>query len=346
MDEQRGPRPIVVQQSFPRHRPTTNPYIVMLGQALRNDHRVAVRTFSWRSALLGRYDVFHAHWPEILVSGRGRLRATVRRILFAVLVARLRLLRTPVVRTVHNLELPSGLTAVQRRLLLAFDGLTTVSIALNTETGLPDDRSVTVLHGHYRDWFAQYLEPEAQPGQFGYFGLIRRYKNVEGLVRAFRALDGPFALEVAGSPSSDDLQRTVSAAAAGDPRIRLRFEYLSDAELVDTCGRSQLVVLPYHHMHNSGGALAALSLDRPVLVPRNAANDRLAIEVGEEWVQRFDGELDAAALERALAGAQALPRCSRPDLSRRSWAGTADGHVRAYRMALQRRRAQSRRYSR
>ncbi|GAA4753634.1 GDP-mannose--glycolipid 4-beta-D-mannosyltransferase [Amnibacterium soli] len=327
---------IVVQQSFPPPRPTTNPYIVMLRDALAGDSRIALRTFSWRSALLGRYDLFHAHWPEILVSGRGRLRTAVRQALFALLLVRLTVTRTPVVRTVHNLELPSGISPVQRHLLLAFERRTTARIALNADTPA-DDGTVVVLHGHYRHWFERYPEPETIPGRVTYFGLIRRYKNVEALVHAFRSLPGRVSLEVAGSPSSAELERGIRAAAGDDGRVHLRFAYLTDAELVETCGRGQLVVLPYLHMHNSGGVLAALSLDRPVLVPRNAANDALAAEVGEVWVQRYEGELSSEALDAALAATATISRGMRPDLDARSWPAGVDGHVRAYRLALGRR---------
>ena len=30
---------------------------------------VRIRYFSWRAALLGRYDVFHVHWPELMIRG-------------------------------------------------------------------------------------------------------------------------------------------------------------------------------------------------------------------------------------------------------------------------------------
>ena len=53
----------VVQQSFPTPRPTTNPYLVMLRDAVDAVPGVTVRTFSWRAALTRRADVFHVHWP-------------------------------------------------------------------------------------------------------------------------------------------------------------------------------------------------------------------------------------------------------------------------------------------
>ncbi|MGO2043998.1 MAG: glycosyl transferase, partial [Cellulosimicrobium funkei] len=104
----------------------------------------------------------------------------------------------------------------------------------------------------------------------------------------------------------------------------------------------QLVVLAYRFMHNSGSVLAALSLDRPVLVPRNAVNEALAKEVGDEWVLMFDDRLTGERLVGALAEAAAIPDGARPDLSRREWTDAGAAHARAYRSALAGRRSRRR----
>lgn len=331
--------PLLVQQSFPDPRPTSNPYIALLAEALGALEGVEVRTFSWRRALLRRADVFHAHWPEILVSGRGRTRTAARQLLFVLLLARLRLTRTAVVRTVHNLDLPSGLSRAQRALLRRFDAMTDLRIALNDDTPLPaGEPHAVVPHGHYREWFARYEQPAPVAGRFGYFGLIRRYKNVAGLVAAFRRLDGERSLEVAGKPSAPELAAEIEAATGADPRVRLRFEYLTDEELVGVAGRAELVVLPYRHMHNSGGVLAALSLDRPVLVPATPTNRRLAQEVGPGWVFEYDGALHPGDLERALQQRRNGSWAPRPDLSARDWRRSAEAHHAAYLRAVAARR--------
>jgi glycosyltransferase involved in cell wall biosynthesis len=176
-------------------------------------------------------------------------------------------------------------------------------------------------------------------GRYGYFGLIRRYKNVTGLIEAFRGVSGEVSLEVAGKPSSPDLVAEIEAGAQGDPRVHLRFEYLSDEDLVGVAGRAELVVLPYSHMHNSGGVLAALSLDRPVLVPATPTNARLAEEVGPGWVLQYDGALATDDLERALAERRSADAAARPDLSARDWSASAALHETAYRRAVRARRA-------
>ena len=83
---------------------------------------------------------------------------------------------------------------------------------------------------------------------------------------------------------------------------------------------SELVVLPFVEMTNSSSMILALSLDRPVLVPRLPVTEELAAEVGPGWVLIYDGELDAAALAGALA-ARREPRGARARTSRRRRVG-------------------------
>jgi glycosyltransferase involved in cell wall biosynthesis len=329
---------VTVLQSFPDPRPTTNPYVVMLADSLRALPEVRLLTFTWRRALRARYDVFHAHWPEILVAGRGP-KALGRQLLFLLLLLRLRLRSVPLVRTMHNVRPQEALPWLPRTLLALADRCTGVAIRLNEETpvrpGLP---AVTIAHGHYRDWFAGRPRAAAVRGRLAFVGLIRPYKNADGLIRAFRDTDDAMAsLLVAGSPLTTELAAAVREAADGDPRVRLRLAHLDDDELVMAVSEAELVVLPYREMHNSGAALLALSLDRPVLMPANDVNYRLAAEVGAGWVLRYDGEITGPRLMTALEEARRLPPGSRPHLHRRAWDRVGCDHLAAYRLALGRR---------
>lgn len=334
--------PLRVLQSFPEPRPTTNPYIVQLRRSLDALDDVELITFGWRRALRGRYDVFHVHWPETLVSGRGP-KALARQVLFLLLMFRLSVRRTAVVRTAHNLAPQEQVPRRVRFLLRRAERRTTLYVRINEDTPLPEGAaSATIVHGHYRDWFAGLPRPRQRAGQLAFVGLIRQYKDVPGLVTAFRSTAGsaPDArLDVAGAPRTEELAAAVRAAAHGDPRVSLCLRHLDDAELVDVVVRSQLVVLPYREMHNSGAALLALSLDRPVLVPDNDVTRRLADEVGPEWVLRFPGRLDGQQLLEGLAAAGRLPADARPDLGRRGWDAAGAEHLAAYRRAVELRRA-------
>ena len=325
--------PLRVLTSHREPRSTTNPYLTMLTAALRQTPGVEVVTFSHRAALLGRYDVVHLHWPEtILGQGGRRISGRIARWLLAALfLVRLSLTRTSVVRTVHNVEHPADAGPLQRLLLRWFDHLTTHRILLNDRTECPGP-TTTIPHGHYRDWYTSPRSPML-PGRLQYVGLVRRYKGVEGLVEAFRSVaDDSLTLGIAGAASTPELADTITTLADSDPRVTLRFDFLSDDELVTAVTGAELVVLPYRFMHNSGTVLAALSLDRPVLAPETAVNADLAAEVGPGWIHTFTGELTSADIESALAAAR-RPRAANPDLGARDWADAGHAHLAAYRLA-------------
>ncbi len=334
-----------VLQSFPEGRVTTNPYLLQLRLSLTP--YVAVLGFSWRRALLGRYDVFHVHWPEILLQGRTPLRALARRMLFRLLLARLRFTRTALVRTIHNVRSHESGSPREERLLARFDQHTTLWIRLNPFTPVPAGAlECTILHGDYRQWYSTErvgapTQTHSPPGRVLYFGLIRAYKGVETLIDSFRELPpgfnelGRLSLGIVGAVPSAQLARRLELAAGDDPRIDLTLRHASDQELATAIHAAQVVVLPYTEMHNSGAALLALSLNRPVLVPRNVVTIALANEVGAGWVLTYDGPLSSAVLLDALMSSRRSRSVGSPNLSRRGWATGAADHVQAYTRAVQ-----------
>lgn len=334
----RGNKPLTILESVRAIKSTTNPYIVQLIESLRKVPNVKVRMFSYRTAILGRYDVYHVHWPEVNFGGHKRLGRVSRRLLATLFLARLMLTRTSVVRTWHNLERPQGLSRYDHFLLDSFERMTTLRIGLNEDTPFPKDGklSTVIRHGHYRDWYAGQQHWECTLGRIGFAGAIRRYKGVEDLVSAFMELDAPgLTLHIAGRPSTVDLETQLTNIAKGDDRVSFEFKFLDDSEFVREITRAELVVLPYRHMHNSGIVLACLSLGRPVLVPDNDVNRKLAAEVGCRWLYFFEGTLTAEALREAIEGLRSVPPEEPPDLHQREWGAAGVDHVVAFRRAIE-----------
>ena len=238
-------------------------------------------------------------------------------------------------RTVHNVAPHESGSASERRLLRRIDAATDLFVRLNPTTELDGaSRVTTILHGHYRDRFAPHPRAEPVRGRIVYFGIIRAYKGVDRLLEVFPQLgDEDARLRIVGSPSAD-MRTLVEAAAERDPRITARLAFVPDEELVHEVSGAELVVLPYREMHNSGALLVALSLDRPVLVPRSPSNAALAEEVGEGWVLLYDGDLTAAAVRDALEAVRAPGRAPRPRLEGRDWATLGQQHAQAYRELL------------
>src|SRR6185369_5537793 len=103
----------------------------------------------------------------------------------------------------------------------------------------------------------------------GFFGHVELYKGVTELVETFSALpDKDAVLLVAGKsslPSAE--QKSIDDIAAKDTRVVLRLEYIPPEEVTSYIRACDLMVLPFREILNSGSALLAASLDRPVLVP-------------------------------------------------------------------------------
>lgn len=329
---------IVVLQSIPPPDDTTNPYLVQLFRALPRD--VETRYYSLRTALFTRYDLFHVHWPEYLLRHPSRSRALFKRLGVCALLLRLWAAATPVVRTLHNPSPHEDGGWMERLLLRGLDRLTTRRICINAADDGDGAAADTILHGHYRDWFAARKVPATVPGRVLYFGLIRPYKGVEALLDAFRGLpdsalpDVTPMLRIVGNPSTQAMRETVQSACDADPRIGALLRYVDDDVLAREVGEAQLVVLPYRQMLNSGALLLALSLSRPVLAPWSEANARLADEVGHDWVHLYRDELDAGTLSTTLRMLQTDAPQGCPDLSRRDWPALGRQHHVTYISAL------------
>lgn len=292
--------------------------------------------FTWGTALRGGYDVLHVHWPELLVRHPRPLRRAARHVALALLLALVRVRRVPVVRTLHNTVPHESVGRAEARALTAVDAATTLWVLLTPATSAPGEApSVQIPLGHYRDAFAHLPRAAATPGRLVTIGLLRPYKGVEELLAAFTALPGEhLGLTVAGKPTPD-LARVVEDAAARDPRIRTDLRFVPDATFVEHVTAAELVVLPYRQMTNSGVLVAALSLDRPCLVPASPANAALAAEVGDGWVLQYEGEFDAHVLADGLRRAATTPRSARPDLSARDRHVLGAAHDDAYRTAVE-----------
>jgi len=328
-----------VMQSFPALLPTTNPYLKQLFASV--GEQVPVSLFSWSDAVLGRFDVLHVHWPELLFRGRSRPRAALRQLAVLLILLRVRTTRKALVRTVHNVKPHEPGSTTERLLLRLFDRWTTLFVLLIPgdvpRTGAP---SVLIPHGDYRAWFQDMSVPDSERGRFAYVGLIRAYKGVEQLVEAFADLPDPDArLRIVGKVQDPLVAAHITQASKADNRVTAELRYVTDEELAREVGAAELIVLPYRAMHNSGAALLALSLHRPILVPSTAATEELAREVGPHWVLRYHGELNADALQTARTAVATLGRREPPVLEKRAWPNVAGAHVAAYERALNSRRS-------
>lgn len=324
-------RKIVVLEATPPPKGTTE-YIDQV--VTHADPQFEFRYLTTRAALR-HTDVFHVHWPELIVRGRNRVETLVRCIGLRVVLALMHLRGTAVVRTLHNLEPHERASVTEQWAIERLDASTDLFVCINPITRPPAGPAVVIPHGHYRESFAPYPKDDPVSGRIVFAGLIRPYKGVENLIAAFRRTKTPgLTLRIVGKPT-DELRVAIESEAALDSRVSVRFGYLPDQDFVAEVASAELVCLPANRVHNSGSLLAALSLDRPVLVQDTPTSRALAAEVGSGWVQLFTDELTAVDIDNAVQEVRARRRERAPQLDGRDWTFIAQRYGEAFIEAMQ-----------
>lgn len=269
------------------------------------------------------------------MAGDNPATATVNVAKFLTLVAVARARGARVMVTAHNVWSHDRRYPRVETLLWALLGRLTTDLHVLSEAGLqefllqhPSFRRAAVTeipHGNYDPEVGGAPERGDARDELGLsrharifvtFGALKRYKGVEDVAQAFMAVDDDDArLVVAGRVGDEALMQELEEAARRDGRIRLMPEFLSDERMLTLVRAADAVVLPYRRVLNSGSALLALTLGRPVLLPRTPTFRDLRDRVGDCWVSLFDGQLGSADL---TAMPSELPPTG-PDLSWCNW---------------------------
>jgi len=320
--------------AWPAFKAKGSPYNALLYRNMEALGATVEEFTAWR-ILSTRYDVVHLHWPEYCLNDRGPLASLFWTSALFGAMCWVRLRKGKVFWTVHNLESHGQqYPAAERRFWRIFTSLLNGYICLTKEGGdqarqrypaLSKIQGFVIPHGNIRDAYPGVeisrnaarsrlgIDPSAKVVAF--FGCVAPYKGVPELVEKFSSLhDRQAVLLVAGKCSLAAAERKrIEEIAACDSRVRLRLEYVPHAEVAVYIRAADLMVLPFREILNSGSAVLALSLDRPVLVPARGAMKELQEFAGAEWVNLFSGDLTAEALKRqldwAVASASTRGRC-------------------------------------
>ena len=144
-------------------------------------------------------------------------------------------------------------------------------------------------------------------------------------------------LAIVGRVSSEGLRHEIEAARRGDERVHLHLSAVSPEDVSSWHAAADVVVLPYDTTSslNSGAALLALSLDRPVVMPDGPSARELREYVGEEWVKPVRGSVNDFLTAALSSDAPAGPR---PSLDQLDWGEVAQKTIGAYQLAIRRKR--------
>jgi len=303
-----------------------NPYNYRLYNAIERDG-IDVSDFNLFSFayLFKKCDIFHVHWPDHNVV-KGRLIGNIVKILlFFTHLIFLKIKGAKIVWTVHNIKAHDYDYYNKTNKYLAYyniyffikkfvDGL----IVLNNHTidkldeqylnidKLDIDYSY-IPHSNYKGVYRKRgindsrtdLGISSNNFLFGYFGFIKKYKNVPAFINAFKNLSNEEdEMIIAGKPENEQLNKKIVNLSADNERVHLFLYHIDDDELEKIFSSINLLVLPYKKINNSGSALLSLSLDTPILVPENHLFKDLKNEIENkfEWVFLYQEQLTSRRL--------------------------------------------------
>ena len=156
---------------------------------------------------------------------------------------------------------------------------------------------------------------------FLFLGLIRPYKGVVEMVKAFRACENPdLRLIIAGRPVSEAIRAEVENSIQGDRRIKFVPGNVENDKVQVFMNASDVVVLPYLRVFTSGAAILAMSFGKPCIAPRaGCVTDSLDEKGAVFFAPEVNGDLERAFRD-AVARRQVLTKMGRHNLNRaRAW---------------------------
>jgi beta-1,4-mannosyltransferase len=326
-----------------------NPYNWLLYTGMQK-LGIPVAEFSPRQLFHKPHQVWHLHWPELVLNDQNGLKAFIKAQILLLQLRYAKIRGTKIVWTVHNLgshnrfhpRLEHWFWNAFTHQLDAYISLSEggIDAAQSQFSALKSIPGFVIPHGHYRGEYPNSVTPQAARAALGipnskqvilFFGRIRPYKNVPNLLRAFRQLSDPdVMLVVAGMPDTAITSEIQEIVNTPDARIKLQLEFIATEDTQLYFQAADLVVLPYREILNSGSALLSLSFNCPILVPDRGAMGELQALVGRDWVQTYNDELSASHLEHALQWATQTPRSPQAPLSCFEWSQIAQQTLQAY----------------
>ncbi len=100
-----------------------------------------------------------------------------------------------------------------------------------------------------------------------FFGLIRHYKGLDILLKAFAELDESYQLIIAGEPyGSFEPYQEIIDKIPGKNRIKLCLRYIKDSQVKDYFSAADVAVLPYRSATQSGISSIAYHFEVPMIV--------------------------------------------------------------------------------
>lgn len=272
-----------------------NPYQNLMMAGLRGNAALDVRHGAQgklfaavRTVLRHRPDVIHYDWIHRYFLRRHRVWTWIHAPIFILeLVIVRRIFRCRIVWTMHNLVTHDAGARpielwVRRRFARLCDWIRVfdeATINRGSELlGVQKSLFRVVPEGSYIDHYPNVVNYQMARRRLGigsenfvllYFGQIRPYKGIENLLDAFESVrESNWTLLVAGFPLDERYAHEIRERSSTISGVKLYMEFIADEDIQIFFNATDVVVLPFKKVENSGTAILAMGFGKPVVAPR------------------------------------------------------------------------------
>lgn len=137
------------------------------------------------------------------------------------------------------------------------------------------DKFVVCPEGSYVDYYSNFVSKKESRNKLGikeddfvflYLGMIKPYKGIEKLIKAFIQLNlNNSKLIIAGKVFNEKYFETIFTT---QPNIEFHNKFIENEELQYYYNASNVVVLPFNKIENSGSIILAMGFDKVVIAPK------------------------------------------------------------------------------
>ena len=230
--------------------------------------------------IFSKIKILHFHWLHGITNSQGIVKTFFRIFLFISCIIIWKIKSKKIIWTIHNLSSHENNRDKLEKIFYIFVSFISDFLIVHSKLAIPsvrnkykvkDNKIRHIPHGNYSSLISLKKKNYSKnTGKFVFlfFGLIRPYKGVLGLIESFKRINIEAYLTIAGLCKSDNLNRNIIKTINSDKNIKYINKFINEKHLNQLVLNSDVVVLPYVDAFTSGSVVYALSASKPLILPK------------------------------------------------------------------------------
>jgi len=304
----------------------SNPYNYLLYSGI-NKYNVLVKEFSFSKCIMLDYDLIHIHWPELYLSSNYLMKAIVYSFLLLFSLSFAKLFGKKIVWTVHNIKPHKIKYKILNKIYwLLFTPMVDAIISLSKANEIIANKlsfketikKKVIYHGLYNSIYENSISKYESKKIFSipgdkkvclFIGQIKPYKNIELLIELFNIepiLKNYFLIIAGRFESTKYYDEVISHVKSKN--IIIHNKFIPNIELQNYFNASNVCILPFNDIFNSGSALLPASFNTSVIIPFSENFYEYQALLGKDKMFIYNNKLTAEIISAHLCEEKNIPK--------------------------------------